>query len=862
MMRPTVTLFAGLVAVYSAISVGLTLNPPVAKRIPWHRVMHGENVTDWYYWIRNIETDGDVLTYIEAENNYTTAVMDHTRQLQIEIANEMTKRYVDTDDRNTTFWQQGTYTYYYRTEGESIYSIYCRRKDGVGPEEIVLDLNDFTSQNISEFLAIGVFEVSPDENLLAFSLDRIGDERYSLYFKDLVSGEILNSLTITDTYYHLRWAQSSNTTTPYVFFTTLDWLGLPRFVYRYKVHSLKREDLALVYNATTDDGYYTVQVTCTNDDRYLLINLYTDTDNSVFVLPADRPLDAPYQLYPHQRNVRYDVEHHNGSFIIRTNGDGTPSGGVTHPNFRVVVVGVTDPSATRWTELIPQPGANRWIDLVESFSHHLAIWFWEDGLRNVYIREHVGSENMTLVKVPLDHAFIKDGVYSMLPGTSSDLDDRRYRSFHTTDLVYSLRSLTRPVSVYSFAMSGPNQHVTKKIAEDTSAANYGYDPSLYTQKRIWATADDGARIPISLIYRTALFKNGQNGGNPMFLHGYGAYGGVGETQFDQDFLALLDRGVIVGFAHPRGDGDLGTSWWTQGRVLTKKNTFTDFIRCAEHLIQQGYTSSDRLAAQGRSAGGLLAGSLLVLKPSVFKVVIAGVPFLDAITTEADITIPWAQWEWLEWGNPYDREVYEYMKTYSPYDNIDKVSLVNFPNVLVTSGLNDPRVKYYEPTKFVAKLRAHIAQQKAIGNITKEPRVVLATDNAGHFGATSLDGHVAAQAYMFAFILDAVAKPTDVATETAWYVYASVSGGGVLALICIYYMYRQCNEPSSVMQKPQYHHLATSSEGGDNQVNGKSPSSIRETLHSPLSPQGVVSYASTSSPPTPITPTSTSPTVLV
>ena len=671
--------------------------PPRAPVRPHTFEMHGQVWSDDYRWLRE-RSDPQVLEYLRAENAYTELMMQHTRALQERLYAEMRGGIKETDISAPE--KRGDYYYYTRTEEGRQYPIYCRKRGAWdAPEQILLDQNGLAAGH--SFCHLGVFEVSPNHRLLAYSYDTTGAERFTLRVKDLDTGELLPDC-LSNTYYSVEWANDNRT----LFYNVLDHASRP---YRLQRHTLGTDPAQdMLVHLEPDERYY-LWLSKTRDRAYFLMHLKSTGTSEVWFAPADRPDVEFTVIQPRQQEVEYWVAHHRGRFLIRTNDQAE--------NFRLVEAPVDRPSKPNWREVIPHR-SDVLLDGLDAFRNHVVLYERVGGLKQMRILSPELQE--------VNRVAFPEPVYTFEPGPNEE--------FETTDVRFTYSSLVTPDSVIDYDMR-TGAWAVKKQKEIPS----GYDPAEYHSERITATTPDGAQVPVSLVYKKGLVRDGRN---PCLLHGYGAYGACVEPEFDAVRLSLLDRGFVYAIAHVRGGSYLGRGWYDQGRLLNKRNSFNDFIACAEHLIAQGYTSNDRLAIIGVSAGGLLVGAVTMMRPELFKAVVAKVPFVDVINTMNDHTIPLTVIELEQWGDPADKTYFEYMKSYSPYDN---VTPKDYPNVLITAGLNDPRVAYWEPAKWAARLRA----TKTDGN-----RLLLKTNmDAGHAGSSGRYDRLKEIAFEYAFVLD-------------------------------------------------------------------------------------------------------------
>lgn len=677
--------------------------PPLALKEPKQLELHGDVRIDNYFWLRE-RNDPAVLAYLQAENDYTTAAMRHTETLQEQLYQEMRARLPETDlsvpDRI------GAYFYYQRMEKGQQYPIYARRYQTMeGVEETLLDVNLLAEGHL--FAAIGNYEISPDHSLLAFALDTAGDETFTLYVKDLQTGELLNE-QIPNTYYGLAWGNDNQT----LFYTVLDPAKRPYQVYRHRLGTDPVTDELVFHEA---DERYHIGLEKSKSQAYIFILCESNLTHEVWYIPADAPDAHPTVIEPRQRGIQYSVTHHGKHFFITTNEDAL--------DFRVLTAPVASLSRTGWQEFLPhRPGVL--VQGTEAFQRHLVVYEREHGLRQVRI---INLESGADYRVEFP-----EPVYAFARSENPDFTSHQLR------LVYE--SLVTPKTVYDLDMDEGVLHLRKR-----DEVLGGYDPANYVSTRLWATAADGVQTPISLVHRKEVQLDGTN---PLLLRGYGAYGATWDPGFEANRVSLLDRGFVWAVAHIRGGSEMGRSWYLDGKLLHKMNTFTDFIACAEHLIAQGYTSPQKLVIYGRSAGGLLMGAVTNLRPDLFAGVIAGVPFVDVLSTMIDPSIPLTAMEYDEWGDPHIPEQYGYMRAYSPYDNVEDRA---YPQILATAGFNDPRVQYWEPAKWVAKLRT----------LQRNPsRILLKTNLAvGHSGASGRYNRLRETAFEYAFLLDVVGLAT-------------------------------------------------------------------------------------------------------
>ena len=672
--------------------------PPVARIAPRTDTLHGDVRVDNYFWLRDRQNP-EVIAYLEAENRYTDTAMAPTRALQETLYNEMVGRLRQTDlsvpDRI------GPYFYYSRTEEGKQYPIFVRRRGSMeAPEEVVFDQNQMAGGR--RYYTLGAFTVSPDHRMLAFSVDTTGAERFTLMVKNLETGEVLPE-RIDGLYFGATWAADNRT----LFYTRTDSAQRPDRVYRHALGTDPAADALILHEP---DVLFRAGVYRTKDDRWLVVGSGSYTSSEQRVAPADRPTEPFRLVAPRRPNVIYSVNHQNGRFLIRTNADGAN-------NFKLMEAPESDPSPAAWRELIAHRDSVL-LDGFDVFANHLVLYERGNALRQIRIRDtRTGQEHYVEFPEP---------VYTASGGSNPE--------YNTATLRFNYQSMVTPRGVYDYDMDR-RQRTLRKQDEVLG----GYDPSLYATERTWARAQDGTMVPVSLVYRKPLARDGSR---PMLLYAYGSYGSSTDPTFASNNLSLLDRGVVFAIAHVRGGQEMGRAWYDQGKMMSKRNTFTDFIAAAEHLVAQGWTSRERLAIRGGSAGGLLMGVVVNMRPDLFRVVVADVPFVDVINTMADASIPLTTGEWEQWGNPVaSEEHYRYMLSYSPYDNVEAKA---YPTMLVTTGLNDPRVAYWEPAKWVARLRA---------TRTDDNLLLLRTNmGAGHQGSSGRYEGIRETAFRYAFIL--------------------------------------------------------------------------------------------------------------
>ena len=684
------------------------LSYPTAPKRPYEITQHGQTRIDNYYWMRD-RSDPEVLKYLHAENDYLEEIMGHTKSLQETLYAEMKRRLKETD--STVPEKRGEYFYYSRNEEGKQYQIYCRKKASLdSPEEILLDQNILAEGK--SFCSVGALTVSPDGNKLAYSLDVDGGEVYTIYVKDLATGGLFPEVipnTFSSVYFHtgVEWGNDSQT----LFYLTLDESERPDKVFRHRIGDDPQTDGLVFHEA--DESYF-LFIHKSRDNKYIFTNHHATRATEMRFLSADEPQGELKVLSPRKDGVEYLAAHHVGDFYVVTNDQAE--------NFKLMKASVHALEAENWEEIIPHRD-DVLIDYVDTFKEYLIVYERRNGLRQIRISPFRAMSNVRYIEFP-------EPAYSIDPESNPEFD--------TNILRFTYSSPITPHSVIDYHMdTGQWELIKQDIPGD-------YDRTQYATERIHATAIDGKQIPMTIVYKKDLQKDGNN---PTLLYGYGSYGSVIDADFNSQRLSLLDRGFIFAVGHIRGGSDLGRAWYESGRMLNKKNSFTDFIACAEHLIHESFTSNKKLAILGGSAGGLLVSACLTMRPDLFQAVINKVAFVDVVTTMSDPTSPLTSLEWDEWGNPQVREHFEYMLSYSPYDNVRPTA---YPHMLITTGLNDPRVAYWEPAKFAAKLR----ELKTDNNL-----LLLRTNyEAGHAGASGRYDFLKEVAIDFAFLLDRLCDP--------------------------------------------------------------------------------------------------------
>jgi oligopeptidase B len=690
---------------------------PAAKRVPASRTFHGDTTEDPYAWLADV-SDTDTVAYLQAENAYTGASAARLTESREAVFAEIKGRTKETDLSVPV--REGGWWYYARTVEGLQYAIHCRTAvapgeklpppaGGGGPlpgEEVLLDGNDAAAG--SPFFAVGTLDVSPDGGLLAYSTDFRGDERFTLRVKDLGTGELLAD-EITNVFYGSAWSADATA----LFYVTVDDSWRPYQVWRHMIGTPAAADV-VIFEET--DRRFSAGIGLTRSHRYLLITSHSAVTSEVRFLDAADPTGEAAVVAPRRQGVEYSVEH-------QWLADGTDRLIVLHndgaENFELATATPASPSA--WTPLIPHRADTRLLR-ADAFASHLVVHFRRDGLTGLRIIGADGAARDVPFAEPL---------YTVAPAANPEYVTDTYRLRYT--------SLVTPLSVYQGQLATGELTLLKRTPVLSLPGAAPYDPGDYVQCREWAAAPDGTRVPISLVYHK---QTPCDGSAPCVLYGYGAYEACSDPVFSIPRLSLLDRGFVMAIAHVRGGGELGRRWYEDGKLLAKRNSFTDFVAAAQHLAAAGYTSPRRLVARGASAGGLLVGAAVNLAPGTFGGIVAQVPFVDALNSMLDPDLPLTVTEWEEWGDPlHDERSYAYMKTYSPYEN---VTMQRYPPILATASLNDTRVRYHEPAKWIARLRA-----RAHGG----PFLLKTQMDAGHGGPSGRYAAWAEEAFVTAWIID-------------------------------------------------------------------------------------------------------------
>lgn len=687
---------AVLVLCATVVLQAAELKPPVAKIVPKVDTMFGDIRVDNYFWLRDKENP-EVLKYIEAENAYTDSVMKPTEPLQKKLYDEMLGRIKETDLSLPV--HQDSFYYYTRTEQGKAYPIFCRKLRSMDAAEFVLlDINQLAEGH--QFFSVAAMDVSPDHRWLIYSFDTTGLERFVLRVKNLPTGELEPDI-ITNTMYSTSWGNDNKT----FFYTTANEAWRSDKLWRHTIGTDPSTDV-MVYQET--DSMFAVSIERTRSKRYLLMNLNSEMTTEVRMLDADTPTGEFKVIEPRQQGVEYFVQHRGDNFYIYTND--------IVKNFRLVSAPVANPGKANW-QTVMSGSDSLYLTGFDVFANWLVVYERKAGLQQISVTDLTNNQSH-------DISF-DEPLYT--------LESDNNPEFVTDSLRFRFTSLLTPSSIYDYNLKTKARTLKKK-----TEVLGGYDPTQYQEERLVAKSPDGAMVPLLLVYKKGLVKNGQN---PVWLYAYGAYGISTDPAFSSNRLSLLNRGFIYAIAQVRGGSEMGRQWYDDGKVLHKKNSAVDFIACAEKLIADKYTSAGKIVANGGSAGGFLMGLITNLRPDLFKIVAADVPFVDYIATMLDESIPLTVEEYQEWGNPHREQDYKYMRSISPLDNVEAK---NYPTMLIQGGLNDTRVCYWEPVKWAAKLRATKTDNKLL---------LLKIQTAGHGGASGRYGRLKEIAFDYAFVLD-------------------------------------------------------------------------------------------------------------
>lgn len=668
---------------------------PLAEKIAETLSIHNDNRVDEYYWLRDRENP-KVIEYLNAENAFRESEMKHTEELQGQLFEEIKAR-IKQDDSSVPYHKNG-YWYYVRFEEGKEHPIYCRKKGSLSAEEeILLDANIEAANH--KFYQVAGLSVSPDNKILAFGEDTVSRRIYTIRFKNLETGEIMDD-ALTNTTGGAAWANDNQT----VFYTTKDESLRPEKVFRHKLGQTTDQEVYHESDETFVCGAYR-----SKSGQFIMIASGSTVSNEYRFLDANNPEGEFAVFQPRERDLEYSVAHYNDFWYIVTNADKAT-------NFKLMRTSLDKTEKENWEEVIPHR-EHVYLENLEIFKDFLVTEERENGLTRIRIKRWDGSDE--------HYMEFDEETYTAGIGNNPEFDSQTLR--------YGYSSLTTPSSVIDYDMEFRKKEVMKQ-----QEVVGGHNPEEYHAERIWATAEDGTKVPMSLVYKKSLKKAE---GNPTLLYGYGSYGITVDPGFSSTRLSLLDRGFVFVIAHIRGGQYLGRKWYEDGKMLKKKNTFTDFIACAEKLIEDKYTTNEHLYAMGGSAGGLLMGAVMNMRPDLFNGIIAAVPFVDVVTTMLDTSIPLTTGEYDEWGNPNNTEYYDYIKSYSPYDNVDAK---DYPALLITTGINDSQVQYWEPAKWVAKLRTR--------KTDKNPLYLYTNMDTGHSGASGRFEAYRETAMEYAFLL--------------------------------------------------------------------------------------------------------------
>jgi oligopeptidase B len=671
------------------------LAPPLAKKSPITRELHGDAFVDEYFWLREKGTP-DVTAYLTAEADYAAAVMRPFAALEEALYQKIVSHIAEDDE--TVPAKDGAYVYWTRVEKGKSYTTYLRKKIGTEQEEVILDVNAMAEGK--PYLGIGELEISDDGKWMAYSTDETGYRRFTLRFKNLETGE--HAPESIERVVMAVFAADGKT----VFYVVEDESKRPHRLYRHTVGADPKSDVLVLEEK---DRRFEQYVWRTQSRAYIVTDAESALANEIQIIDAKRPTQKPVLIKKRQGEIKYYPEHQGRRFIIRSNDKGK--------NFRLVSAPIANPRA--WRELRPH-NPKIMLDDVIAFARHMVVVEREGGLPHLEVT-HFEAKTQARIQVP-------EVDYDVFVPRKQNLE------YDTTKLRYSYESLSTPETLYEIDVATNAVVQLKQVPVPG-----GFDRTRYTTERLHAKAKDGTEIPISIVYRNGVAKDGTA---PLYLIGYGAYGLPYESAFHPERLALLDRGVIIGIAHVRGGGEMGKAWHEQGRLANKMNTFTDFIACAEHLLAEKYTSKERLVVSGKSAGGLLIGAVTNMRPDLFKAVIADVPFVDVVNTMNDASLPLTTQEYEEWGNPTVKEQYAWIRAYSPYDNIEAKA---YPSLLVKTSVNDSQVPYWESAKYVARMRAMKTDQNPL-------LLKIHLDEAGHGGKSGRYEKYREIAFDYSFLL--------------------------------------------------------------------------------------------------------------
>ncbi len=657
------------------------LREPIAEKIEKKLSIHGDTRIDEYYWL-NQRGDKNVINYLNAENAYRDEYMQDYKNLEEELFLEIKSR-IKEDDSSVPYLDNGYY-YYTRYEKDKQYPIYCRKKgDLKSDEEILIDVNIMSEGY--EYFRIGDIEISPNDKIMAYSVDTLSRRIYTIYFMDLETREI-HKKNIKNTSGSITWANDSET----VFYNlrNIETLRTEK-VMKHNLNSSSK-DQEIYFE---EDETFSVYSYKTKTDKYIVIGSSATLSQEFRYLDANNP-NGDFKIFQERINgLEYSITHFDDKWFIRTNKDGAT-------NFKLMVCNENKTNSSNWKDYIPHR-ENVLLEDADFFKNHMVVTEREEGLRKIEIRPWNSVKS--------HYIEFNDEAYSVRSSTNAEINSEKFR--------YSYSSMTTPNSVIEYDMNTKE----KTILKETEVLGGTFDKNNYISRRVWAPSRDGKKVPISLVYRKDKFKNGEN---PLLLYGYGSYGITNNASFSSVRLSLLDRGFVYAIAHIRGSQYLGRDWYNDGKMFKKKNTFYDFIDSGKFLIKEGFAHENKLFAMGGSAGGLLMGAVVNMAPELFRGIVAGVPFVDVVTTMLDDDIPLTTFEYDEWGNPNNKDSYDYMLSYSPYDQVEEK---NYPAIFITTGYHDSQVQYFEPAKWIARLRDR--------RTNKEPLLMYCNMDAGHGGAS-------------------------------------------------------------------------------------------------------------------------------
>ena len=657
------------------------LREPIAKKIEKKLSIHGDTRIDEYYWL-NQRDDKNVINYLNAENTYRDEYMQDYKNLEEELFLEIKSR-IKEDDSSVPYLDNGYY-YYTRYEKDKQYPIYCRKKgDLKSDEEILIDANIMSEGY--EYFRVGDIEISPNDKIMAYSVDTLSRRIYTIYFMDLETREV-HKKNINNTSGSITWANDSET----IFYNlrNIETLRTEK-VMKHNLNSSSK-DQEIYFE---EDETFSVYTYKTKTDKYIVIGSSATLSQEFRYLDANNP-NGDFKIFQERINgLEYSITHFDDKWFIRTNKDGAT-------NFKLMVCNENKTNSNNWKDYIPHR-ENVLLEDADFFKNHMVVTEREEGLRKIEIRPW-NSGNSHYIE-------FDDEAYSVRSSTNAEINSEKFR--------YSYSSMTTPNSVIEYDMNTKE----KNILKETEVLGGTFDKNNYISRRVWAPSRDGKKVPISLVYRKDKFNNGEN---PLLLYGYGSYGITNNASFSSVRLSLLDRGFVYAIAHIRGSQYLGRDWYNDGKMFKKKNTFYDFIDSGKFLIKEGFAHENKLFAMGGSAGGLLMGAVVNMAPELFRGIVAGVPFVDVVTTMLDDDIPLTTFEYDEWGNPNNKDSYDYMLSYSPYDQVEEK---NYPAIFITTGYHDSQVQYFEPAKWIARLRDR--------RTNKEPLLMYCNMDAGHGGAS-------------------------------------------------------------------------------------------------------------------------------